>query len=205
MKSQRADAELQAAVCFALAGLGAKGAGLAKEVARVGGVKSLLLSMRTHIKEEAVQAPATAALRAIADASDGCRKLLVEGSAVPMLCVVLKRHSLHLGVQRDGAAALTPIALHSGAGLAALAAEKEGVEVLVAAIRHCARERADMKAKCAGGPRTPPHVPWRGEAECGRRALPTTGTRKPSDATSPKWRRRRSRRCRPSSTRSPRS
>jgi hypothetical protein len=80
----------------------------------------------------------------------GCRKLVVEGHGIPMLAVVMKKHTLCMPIQRDGAAALGTLCVHSEAGLAALAKEKEGVEVLVCAMLLCAREKVPFEqAKAA--------------------------------------------------------
>ena len=56
----------------------------------------------------------------------------------------MKRHSLSPPMQRDGCAALAALCLGSAAGLAAMAKEKEGVEVLVAAMLLCAREKVQL-------------------------------------------------------------
>ena len=62
----------------------------------------------------------------------------------------MKKHSLCAPVQRDGCAALASFVCSGGdAGLGAVSAEKEGVEVLVAAMLLCAREKLDF----AGGMR----------------------------------------------------
>jgi len=119
---------------------------LAKQLARVGAVKTLLLTMRAHLKVEEVNEEAAAALRSIGEASDGCRKLLIEAHGVPMLAIAMKRHSLSTPMQRDGCAALAALCLGSAAGLAAMAKEKEGVEVLVAAMLLCAREKVPFEA-----------------------------------------------------------
>ena len=83
-------------------------------------------------------------------AASRCRKLIVDAHGVPMLCAVLKRHSLAPPLQRDGIAALASLCMHSEAGLKALASEKEGVEALVGGMLLCARERLDFSdAKAA--------------------------------------------------------
>ena len=150
MRTQRADAELQAAACARLHALACTSAHLAKQLARIGTIKTLLLTMRAHLKAEEVQEHAAGILRAVVSASDGCRKLVVEGHGIPMLAVMMKKHTLCMPIQRDGAAALSTLCLHSEAGLAALAKEKEGVEVLVCAMLLCAREKVPFEqAKAA--------------------------------------------------------
>jgi hypothetical protein len=150
MRTQRADAELQAVACARLHALAGTSAHLAKQLARVGAIKTLLLTMRAHLKAEEVQEHAAGILRAIVSASDGCRTLVVEGHGIPMLAVMMKKHTLCMPVQRDGAAALGTLCVHSEAGLAALAKEKEGVEVLVCAMLLCAREKVPFEqAKAA--------------------------------------------------------
>jgi len=150
MRTQRADAELQAVACARLHALAGTSAHLAKQLARVGTIKTLLLTMRAHLKVEEVQEHAAGILRAVVSASDGCRKLVVEGHGIPMLAVMMKKHTLCIPIQRDGAAALGTLCVHSEAGLAALAKEKEGVEVLVCAMLLCAREKVPFEqAKAA--------------------------------------------------------
>jgi len=144
MKSQRADPVLCADACAALATLASRSAQLAKQVARLGAVKTLLLTMRAHIKKEDANEHACRVLRAVSFASDGCRKLIVEAHGVPMLCAVMKRHSLLPSLQSDGGSALAALILHSEAGLEAVAKEKEGVEVFVASMLICTREHVDF-------------------------------------------------------------
>ena len=90
-----------------LATLAKRSTQLAKQVAKLGSVKTLLLTMRAHIRREDVNEHSVGVLSAIAAASDGCRKLIVEAHGVPMLCAVMKRHSLEPNLQRDGCAAKT--------------------------------------------------------------------------------------------------
>ena len=54
MKGQRADPELQGTACRTIAMLGGRSVTLAKQLARVGAVKTLLLTMRAHLKVEEV-------------------------------------------------------------------------------------------------------------------------------------------------------
>ena len=151
MRTQRADAQLQASACETLRMLSGTSATLAKQLARVGTVKTLLLTMRAHYKVAEVHEPASGVLRAIADVSDGCRKLILDDHGVAMLCIVMKKHSLALPLQRDGAACLAALCLQpDGTGLQMIAKEKEGVEVLVGAMLLCAREKAPFEqAKAA--------------------------------------------------------
>ena len=76
MKTQRADPELQSIACSGLRSLGHASNNTAKQLARVGTIKTVLLTMRAHLKHEDVNASAVAILRSIAEASDGCRKLV---------------------------------------------------------------------------------------------------------------------------------
>ena len=80
----------------------------------------------------------------IAEASEGCRKLILDAHGVAMLCVVMKRHSLAPPLQRDGIATLACLMLHGEAGRKAVANEKEGVEVFVGGMLLCAREKLDI-------------------------------------------------------------
>ena len=144
MKTQRNDAELSADGASSLKGLCIKSVQLTKQVAKLGAVKTLLLTMRQHIKSVDVNLHSTGVLRAISEASDGCRKLVVEAHGVPMLCAVMKRHSLEPDLQRDGVGALASLMLNSPAGMAAVAKEKEGVEVLCGGMLICAREKLDF-------------------------------------------------------------
>ena len=54
--------------------------------------------MRAHLKKEEVNEHATCTLRAISEASDGCRKLLLEAHGVPMLAIAMKRSEPKLSV-----------------------------------------------------------------------------------------------------------
>ena len=57
----------------------------------------------------------------------------------------MKKHSLCAPMQRDGCAALASIVCRGGdTGMGAVASEKEGVDVLVAAMLLCAREKLDF-------------------------------------------------------------
>ena len=148
IKTQRHDPELSADACGCLAVLCATSTTLTKQVAKLGAVKTLLLTMRHHLKVEAVNEPCARVLRAVAEASDGCRKLVLEAHGVPMLCAVMKRHSLAPALQCDGVGALAALVLHgaSAGGLHAVASEKEGIEVLVGGMLLCAREKLDFAA-----------------------------------------------------------
>ncbi|KAL1529832.1 hypothetical protein AB1Y20_000764 [Prymnesium parvum] len=140
MKTHRGEPEVQWIGCQALADLSQIPV-LAKEVARVGSIKTILLAMKSHIKNEEVQAEAVRAIQGISVASDGCRKLLVDNFAVPMLIAVMKRHSLVVELQRNGCVALTELILGSnGEGRTALQKEREGVEVMVSSMLLCAAE-----------------------------------------------------------------
>ena len=69
---------------------------LAKQLARIGTIKTLLLTMRAHLKAEEVQEHAAGILRAVVSASDGCRKLVVEGHGIPLgIDQAQARHSLY--------------------------------------------------------------------------------------------------------------
>ena len=145
LKTQRTDAELSAEGCRALSVLSARSITLCKQVAKLQGIKTLLLTMRQHIKREDVNEHSASVLRSMCEASDGCRKLVVDAHGVPMLCAVMKRHSLAPKLQRDAIAALAALTALP-AGLKAVAREKEGVEVLVAGMLLCAREKLDFEA-----------------------------------------------------------
>ena len=61
-----------------------------------------MLTMRAHLKVEELQQHAASILRSLCAASDGCRKLVLDGHGVPMLAIALKKHSLCVELQRDG-------------------------------------------------------------------------------------------------------
>ena len=78
---------------------------------KLGAVKTLLLTMRQHIKRTDVNEHACGVLRCVCEASDGCRKLVIDAHGVPMLAAVIKRHSLEAIMQRDGVMALGALVL----------------------------------------------------------------------------------------------
>ena len=85
MRAQRADPELSLSACAALSTLSSTSEIVAKQLVRLGVVKSLMLTMRAHLKVEDLQRHAAATIASIAAASDACRRLLIVGHAVPML------------------------------------------------------------------------------------------------------------------------
>ena len=116
LRSQRRDPDLCTAACEALASLAARSAHLCKQAAKLGAVKGVLLTCRAHLKHAPLHEAAVAWLRAAAEASGGCRRLLLEAHGVPTLCAIMRRHGLVPRIQRDGAAALAALCLPGGGG-----------------------------------------------------------------------------------------
>lgn len=101
----------------------------------MGGIRALLFATKVHIKKLEVVVQAVRALRGISFGSQGCRKLLVDQLAVPMLVAAMKRHSLDGSLQHDGCVLLTELVLGGGGdAIKAMQGEKDGVEVCVPSI-----------------------------------------------------------------------